>query len=246
MLIRPIIILLSLLSLCYGGTIDPQVADAVYIGYGKKFPNVVRITTLDTKDSFEQGSAVVIKPNWALTSAHIVDREKKLVLLIKDDKSAVNVNKIILHKDFNRQKSVADIALLHTSDSMNMDSYPELYSDSDELNKVCSMSGYGLTGNFDTGITVSDGLKRAGKNKISSISNDMLICETIKNSPKTALDYLIGPGDSGGGMFIGEKLAGINCCILSSDGKPDADYGDESGFMRISKYREWILENSKE
>ena len=47
-------------------------------------------------------------------------------------------------------------------------------------------------------------------------------------------------------MFIDGKLAGINCCVLASDKKPDADYGDDSGFLRISQYKEWILENIEE
>lgn len=246
MIVRSVVILMLLLSSCCGGTIDPEVADAVYVNYGKKFPNVIRIMTFDAGNKVQQGSAVVIGPKWTITSAHIVDKDKKLVLLIKDDKTALSVKKIIVHKNFDRPKTVADIALLYTDESMGMESYPELYSNNDELNKVCSMSGYGLTGNFNTGITISDGLKRAGKNKITNISNDMLICKAKKDDPKTLLDYLIGPGDSGGGMFIDEKLAGINCCVLSTDGKPDADYDDESGFMRISQYRDWILENTKE
>lgn len=245
-----IILFLSTILICsnlIGGTIDPNVSDSKYIEYGKEFPNVVQIMAI--KDSVPHiGSATIIKPNWAITSAHIVDGDNTVVLLISD-KIACKASKIIIHKSFSRPKTLADIALVKLDRKIVFESYPELYADNDELDLECSVSGYGRTGTFLTGATKDDGLKRAGKNKITSINNttgDMLIFSSKEGKTFTNLDFLIAGGDSGGGLFIDGKLAGINCCILFNDESADADYGDDSGFMRISKYRDWILENIEE
>jgi hypothetical protein len=60
---------------------------------------------------------------------------------------------------------------------------------------------------------------------------------------KTELEFLIASGDSGGGLFIDNKLAGINSCVMAVDKKPDSTYNDESGHTRISKFIGWIKEN---
>ena len=51
---------------------------------------------------------------------------------------------------------------------------------------------------------------------------------------------MISHGDSGGGLFIDNKLAGINSLVMSSDGKPDSSWTDESGHTRVSKFVSWI------
>jgi hypothetical protein len=63
---------------------------------------------------------------------------------------------------------------------------------------------------------------------------------------KTSLEFLIASGDSGGGLFIDGKLAGINSCIMAVNGSPKSDYRTESGHTRISINLDWILENTKE
>ena len=60
------------------------------------------------------------------------------------------------------------------------------------------------------------------------------------NERMTELEFLIGSGDSGGGLFLDGKLAGINSCVLAIDKKPNSTYSDESGHTRVSKYIDWI------
>ena len=59
-----------------------------------------------------------------------------------------------------------------------------------------------------------------------------------------AMEYLIAPGDSGGGLFIdlgaGPMLAGVHSFGASFDGITDSDYGDISGHTRVSKFTGWI------
>ena len=102
--------------------------------------------------------------------------------------------------------------------------------------------GYGITGNFNTGAKVSDGKKRAGSNVIDYIEKHILVCSASKPGNRiTELEFLISNGDSGGGLFIDQKLAGINSGIMCSDKKLDSSYGDESCHTRISIHRDWII-----
>ena len=113
------------------------------------------------------------------------------------------------------------------------------------MGKQITIAGYGSHGTFLTGAKESDGIKRAGSNVIDGIEKSILIC-TPSTSGKTALEFMIAPGDSGGGMFIGNKLAGINSFLMAKDKKPDGTYTDESAFTRISLYADWIEQNSKD
>jgi len=124
-----------------------------------------------------------------------------------------------------------------------LDFYPDLYETEDEVGKLCSISGYGFYGTFDTGAISSDENGRAGTNMIDYIDNDLLICSPSRPDRTTELEFIIATGDSGGGLFIEGRLAGINSCVLARDNKPNSSYTDESGHTRISKYKEWIRDN---
>jgi secreted trypsin-like serine protease len=59
------------------------------------------------------------------------------------------------------------------------------------------------------------------------------------------LEFLIASGDSGGGLFIDNKLAGIHSCVMTVGKNPQSKYGEESGHTRISNFIEWIEDNRK-
>lgn len=241
-----IICSILLFSFSSAGTIDPDTPDKNYIEYGEKFKCVLEISgSYDDKNSKKFcASAVAINPRWVLTAAHVVKESKIVFLYSLNREKIINIDKVICHEDFEEAKfGFADIALCHTESDINVEFYSDLYNDTDEINKVCSISGYGQTGTFYTGINTWDGKRRAGLNKIDEIENDLLICSpSISN--KTKLEFLIGNGDSGGGLWIDGKLAGINSCVISEDKKTDSDYGDTSGHTRISKFIDWIKQNS--
>ena len=85
------------------GTINPNTQDSKYVEYGKKFESVVPIQVYlenrpdDADPNF--GSAVIIKPKWAITAAHVVKQQKKCFIL-KNQKKYL-IDKVISHKDFN-------------------------------------------------------------------------------------------------------------------------------------------------
>lgn len=233
-------------SVLYSGTIDPNTPDHRYVEYAKEFHYVGKLC-----GSYKDGkkfcaSAVAIDNHHILTAAHVVQNSEICIVSIKD--KDFFIKEFTINKDFDEKTfGLADIAIGYSEKSFDLDFYPELYDKEDEVGSVCSIAGYGFTGNFIRGSKFHDNKKRAGSNMIDNVYKDLLICSPSKNNEenKTSLEFLIASGDSGGGLFIGNKLAGINSCVISSDGNPNSSYGDESGHTRISIYKQWIMDNKK-
>lgn len=234
----------------FAGTIDPRVPDQRYRDYGKNFKNVVKIKGVcgcgkGSRHEF-YGSAVIISPNWALTAAHVVKDGSEVELIINEKKEDYSFSvKTIIHEDFDdKNLGYNDIAICYSEKDFELDFYPELYSEEDEEGKIVSMAGYGITGSFLTGSNTSDNYRRAGSNRIVRSERNVLVCNLIDQ--RTELEFLIASGDSGGGLFIGNKLAGIHTFVMADDGKPDSSYRDESAHTRISLYFDWITKKMKE
>lgn len=233
--------LLLLSCTSYGGTIDPNISDDKYIEYAKDFHYVGMLCgEYENGDSF-CGSAIAIDDFNIITAAHVVFNVKTCVFIINNNKYCIE--NVISHKDFTYQKyGRADIAIGHSSISFDLDFYPPLYVDTDEISKVCCISGYGFHGTFISGATKHDSRRRAGSNVIDRIDQDLLICSPSHRNDKsfTSLEFLIANGDSGGGLFIDGKLAGINSCITAINKDPSSKYNEESGHTRVSNFTDWI------
>jgi len=228
------------------GTRDPFTPDEKYLDYGAKFKCVLSLCGVNHDDTMFCGSCVAISPKVILTAAHVV-KSAKHGGVSTESGAVVLVEKFVCHKDYDGSVGNGDVAICLLKEELNLDFYPELYQDEDEVGKICSISGYGLTGTFITGQVLSDGKKRAGSNRIDAIYQNLLICTPSKPGipGMTTLEFIISSGDSGGGLFINQKLAGINSCVLAEGRIPSSIYGDESGHTRISKYAPWILVNKK-
>lgn len=227
------------LSQIYAGTIDPNTPDSKYLEYGKKHECVVQLSGLygENKSSYK-GSAVIIKPRIALTAAHVVQKATDCVISVNDTK--IKILFAVILKEYNEDNiGPYDIAICFLERDAIIGFYPELYSDNDEVGKICSIAGYGFTGTYNKGISRYDDKKRAGSNIIDGITCGMLVC-SVNKSPKTSLEFLIATGDSGGGLFIDQKLAGIHSCIMTDDGKLDSNYNEDSLHTRISIHKSWI------
>jgi hypothetical protein len=240
-----IFFLSSLFSCSYAGTIDPNISDAKYIEYGKDFKYVGKLCGTYQDETLFCASAVVIREDIILTAAHVVKGYKNCKIKIEDKE--FEINKFIWPLDFDQNiYGLNDIAIGFLKQKIQLNFYPELYDKEDELDKVCCIAGYGLSGNFITGAESYDDKRRAGSNIIEEIDKQLLICRPSKPTDKkrTSLEFLTASGDSGGGLFINNKLAGINSCI-SGRGKKGlkSTYDTESGHTRISIHRKWILQN---
>lgn len=225
----------------FAGTIDPANKDEQYLRYAEKYGCVVRLVSKSKSNIIAtSSSAVILNSQWVLTAAHIVDNSVDSFFVLIDA-DTYKVQKIFAHPNFNRAiVGKYDIALLKLEKPVVKSiQYPTLYSKFDEINKRVDIVGYGMSGNFNTGAKKKDFKKRAGHNHVDHIYKDMLICGAEK-PPRSSLEILTSHGDSGGGLFIDKKLAGINSLLRSSDGKTDSSWSDESGHTRISMFYAWI------
>lgn len=226
------------------GTIDPSTPDEKYIEYGRSFHCVVSLCGKTLDNNNYCASAVIIKPKFILTAAHVVKDVVSGSVTVNGQKYKIEY--FTYPKEYDHNKfGFYDIAIGKLEKEVSLNFYPPLYTNNDEVGKVCCMAGFGLTGNFKTGAIFSDNKRRAGSNIIDYIDKDLLICSPSKDRLRTSLEFIIASGDSGGGLFIDGKLAGINSCVLA-DKAPKSDYLTESGHTRISKYVEWIEENTEE
>ena len=249
MVTRALLIWLMLalsLDVTWAGTRDPDTPDSKYVEFGKQFPFVRRIRSRDPKltdsdsTAYWYGSAVLIKPHWILTAAHVIEHGVHPTILSDNTSTEYPIIWMRMHPEFKNEKhGYYDIALGYSEKDFNLDFYPMLYKGADEAGQVVTLAGFGFIGTFHSGMDVSDGKRRAGSNKISGVDREVLICDPSKQG-KTALEFLITPGDSGGGLFIGNKLAGIHSFLIAVDGKPNGTYTDESAHTRVSLYADWV------
>lgn len=230
-------------SACSAGTIDPSVSDEKCLEYGAQHECVVPIYGKFWSDNGKESrefhaSAVVISPRWAVTAAHVLKGASDVK--IKAGGRAHSAKRVIVNGRYDEALlGKYDIALCEFEEDVELSFYPELYESDDEVGKVAGICGYGATGTFNTGWVKADGKKRAGSNLISGSYNHVLLCKA-KGDRRTSLEFLIAPGDSGGGMFVDGKLAGINSFVMTDDGRSNSDWGDEAGHTRVSLFAPWI------
>lgn len=232
---------LSLSTCLYSGTIDPHVSDKVYVEYGKKFDCVGKLCGSYKDGVFFCASAVAISDRWIVTAAHVVKDATKCKITINNKE--VCVAKFFYKKEFDLNEiGKNDIAIGYCEENIDLKSYPEIYLDSDEIGKKCDIVGYGMTGTFISGAVKLDDKKRAGCNVIDGTFNDTLVCTPSHRTSRdyTDKEFIIASGDSGGGLFIDGKLAGISSFVSATDKKANSSYTDEGCHTRISVYKDWI------
>lgn len=232
--------LLVLAAWASAGTIDPRKTDKEHLDYGSQFKCVAKILCRRVADNVTaEASCVIISPRWIVTAAHVVEDSQEWTVVC-DDGSKHKITAIVTHPDFKASScGVADIAIGRTEEPFDLDFYPALYEARDEVGKVVSICGYGRPGSFSSGSRAYDGRKRAGSNVIDRVDRGMLLC-SVGPARRTSLEFLIAPGDSGGGLFIENSVAGINSIIMVEGRSPSSRHGEESGHTRISDYKTWI------
>jgi len=238
MLYKLYIILCVLIVFCgdiKAGTILDYVPDVKYVSYGKNIDCIVKVIGKQNDKSSSEFSGVIIDPHWMLTSAHTIENKLKFSFILSDGK-IIAIDDIYVHPKFNPNEFCSvDVALCYFKEKIKISFIPELYESDDEIGKIACISGFGITGTGLTGAIKWDNKKRAGSNFIDSIEKNMLICSmSNRNERVTALEFCISPGDSGGGLFIDKKLAGINSFVIHKHKSLKSKYGDMSGHTRIS------------
>jgi secreted trypsin-like serine protease len=144
-----------------------------------------------------------------------------------------------------------------------------LYAGLNEIGRISVLTGYGATGHGSTGILDdfdAPPTRRAGLNRIDAVRDDepgatFLVADFDSgleaNNALAIFGYesdlgfgadevAVGPGDSGGPLFLGGAIAGVNSYsgqlpVADVNGNNDSSWGEGSFFTRVSNYRDFIL-----
>lgn len=227
------------------GTISRDADDHRHVEYGRDFPYVAKIICRNSKTgSVEQASCVLVSPTHAITAAHVVEDSDEWTV-ITDDGKEHRIGGVSINSGHAIDKiDAADIAICWSRSDFGVGWYPPLYAGEDEAGKMAVIAGWGRGGTFGEGRTKPSGeVRRAGTNVICEVRNGFLVC-TAGGGDQTGMELLIAPGDSGGGLFIDGRLAGVNSHVEHRENKA-GDFKESSGHTRISQHREWIEREMK-
>jgi hypothetical protein len=242
--LKQLLLAIFLTATTYAGVTDPNTKDEKYIEKGSEFPYVCLLIASDEKGSVYCGSCIMIDDHHILSAAHVVDN-MEICIVVKDDKKFL-LEKVFIHKDYNPKTfATVDLALGYSEKSFELDKYPELFTGRNETGKHVEVVGYGFTGRFYDKELFNDGNKRGGLNYIYRSKPEMIFCPfPVGSRQQKELGFFIQSGDSGGGLFIDGKLAGVNSFVSETiDTKTRKRYNKESGHTRVSSYIKWIEEN---
>lgn len=210
----------------YGGSLHPDFSDDRYIEYASWMP----IVSIHTHNNYCSGT--LINQKFILTIKHAIEYNSNLEIIYNNQ--ILKYNNIIIHKKL-------DLCLIKLKSIVNIDSL-DLYSDTGLLvGKVCSIGGYGVYKSKSRTLGY-DGYKRAGNNIVVWENSELFEC-SMDETDRVDLEFITTPGDSGGPVFIGNRLAGVNQYVKASDGRVDSSFGDRSGHIKISSAMSWINEH---
>ena len=246
-LILSLIVLLGLSSPVISGTRDPSTPDSKHLTYGEKHQCVVPVRGRLKIEGMKEGetagffgSGVIVAPHTIITAAHVLNNSTESYILVNGKKNKILGYAKLNDSDQEKEVGPDDIAIALLENPVELDFYPKLYTEDNELGKICSVAGCGLTGTWSTGTVIDDMKRRAGSNHVDKLIFKGMLVTSVETGTGTSLEYLIGNGDSGGGLFIDKKLAGIHSCIFTGDGKLDSSLKDWAAHTRISTHAEWL------
>ncbi|MEM1445973.1 MAG: trypsin-like serine protease [Planctomycetota bacterium] len=233
---------------------DERIA-ALY-GAAEPFRSVGQFIVRGENNTAWAGSGVYLGDGWVLTAAHVAESATSMTFSVDGEQSTVETT--YLHPRWGSSSLLDgnDLALVKLNEELpTVTAATRMRTGRERGGKGASI-GYGRTGEAEAGYSTSTSLsKRGGRNTVDTIYNRRLLLmdfdsgrsgdNSMGRARAVRFEYLIAPGDSGGGLFIYNRgvweLAGIHSFgwgVL--DGTANASFSDVSGHTRVRFHNRWI------
>jgi hypothetical protein len=267
--IAPLLFLGFLLPLASASVRRDDVSDSAYLNLGNRgqFRPVGRVE-IDYGSGYEAiGTATLFGRDRIVSAAHVFDSDAlagavgvrinfgrgRVSTVDFQTAGVVNIN-----PRYNPNSLRNDVSVVFLSRSMNL-APARLYAGRRRvsLGTPITFVGYGDTGTGFTGSTRYSSLKRGAQNALDRYlmgGSDFEVDFDQPGNPSASslgshipltLEGLLGPGDSGGSVWVkrGRRwvVTGINSYGLDWNGNGVSDdYGDRSGFVYLPRYLRWM------
>lgn len=255
-----------------GSTRRDDVPDSAYRGLGNRaaFKSVGRVE-IDYGQGFEAiGTATLYGRDRLVSAAHVFDDSAlagaqgvrinfgkgRIQNIDFTTPGVVNIN-----PGYNSSTLNNDVSIVFLPQPLSLGTARLYHGRKIRLGTTITFVGYGDTGTGLTGSRFYSTDKRGGQNSLDRYVRNGKDFEIDFDRPGTSrynsmggsialsLEGLIGPGDSGGSVWVRKgghwKVIGINDYGVDwfpngrGNGIED-DYGDHSGFVYLPKYSAWI------
>ncbi len=251
-------VLLSVLSahaILAGGEFDlPSDTPSGRIDSSRSYDFVGALEILAGGTSY-YGSGTALSPHWVLSAGHNVDfnddgnvDDGLSVSFHLPGFGSYSASSYSIHPDFTGFSNPSiqhDLSLLYFSDPLPGLLFPIL-GNSLALDATATLIGYGRSGYGSYGYTTDASLtdRRVGYNEIDEFetSGDGMLYRYDFDDPNTGdglgnnLETIIGPGDSGGTLLVGNSLVGVNTFTEGYGGL----FGDIGGGVALNNEWDWI------
>jgi hypothetical protein len=243
--------------------LDPSeapVTDQQYRDLGATFPSVGQVAGPSLS-----GSGTYIGGRWVLTAGHIAFGKTSGTFSLAG--SSYSIIRAITFPGWSLGSDFNDIGLIELSSEVpgvTPALMIELTDDTTLLGQTATWVGYGQGGTGLTGATGVPGTLRGFTNVIDAFGPTLGVVESSmiadfdrpdgsKNSIAgsnpfpSALEGNVAPGDSGGAVFWGGGLVGVISyrARIAGDPSSNSDYGELSGASRLSRFTDWITEQTE-